>query len=89
MVEKETKPGVFISVVTKENWLKRTDALSGEDLTHFIQKCNPFKLVTDSLEGVLGVNMAGLLKVCRDLEPEFDPISDYYTVRYAPNKEGA
>lgn len=85
MEEKETKPGVFISVITLDQWQVRTAVLTGEDLKYFVEKCNPLTLATDSLEDVIGVDTVGLLEVCKELEPNLNPITDYFVIRYAPN----
>lgn len=83
-MEKEIKPGVFISVVTREQWVKRVDTLTGDDLAHFISKCNPASLASRILFRITGIRAYELLKICQELEPEFDPLTDYFVVRNTP-----
>lgn len=75
--EIEIEPGIFISVITKKQWDHRTSVLKGDDLQFFIAKCNPAKLAP-----VYGRKK--LYKVCEKLESEFNPETDYYVIRYAP-----
>lgn len=77
MQEYEVKPGVFISVVTREKWLQRVDVLKGEDLHDFISKCNLFRMYPESDLILKG----DLLEACRSLEPNFDTEKDYYVIR--------
>lgn len=89
-MEFETRPGLFIGVVPKQKWHDRVSSLTGEDRTHFIEKCNLFRDVKNTaLKKVLGMTIYELLYVCKHINPEFDVNEDYYTVRNTPNKEGA
>ncbi len=81
-MEKETKPGVFISVITLDQWQVRTAFLTGEDLKYFVEKCNPIRMATDSIKDVIGVNREELFTVCKDLEPNFNPLTDYYVIQH-------
>lgn len=83
-MEKEIRPGVFISVVTLDKWQIRTAFLTGEDLKYFVEKCNPTRMATDSIKDVIGVNRKELFTVCKDLEPNFNPLMDFYVIRYQP-----
>ena len=84
-MEKETKPGVFISVITLDRWQIRTAFLSGEELKYFVEKCNPTRMVTDSIKDIIGVDRNELFTVCKDLEPLFNPLTDYFAIRNSPN----
>jgi hypothetical protein len=85
-MEKEIKEGIFISVVTKKQWVNRIDTLEGDDRKHFIEKCNPFNEADQrSLKKTLGFNLVDLYYLCKDIEPDFDVQEDFYTVRYAPD----
>ncbi len=84
-MEKEIRPGVFISVVTLDRWQTRTAFLSGEELKYFVEKCNPTRMATtDSIKNTIGVDRDELFTVCKGLEPLFNPLTDYYVVRYKP-----
>ncbi|RLD50446.1 MAG: hypothetical protein DRI97_17015 [Bacteroidetes bacterium] len=87
-MEKEIRPGVFISVISHEKFADRLITLTGEDLHHFILKCNKFKLSMKALAPV-GIKPYELQMACEELDDEFDPEYDYFTVRNVPNKEGA
>lgn len=88
-MEFEQKPGLFIGVVTKQQWHDRVSVLTGEDLTHFKEKCNLFKDARNaSLKKVMGMTIYELLYTCRHINPKFDVNEDYYTVRIAPKKKG-
>ena len=83
-MEFEYRPGLFIGVVSKQRWHDRISALSGEDRTHFIEKCNLFREARNaSLKKVFGMTIYELLYVCKHLNPKFDVNDDYYTVRIA------
>lgn len=87
MGEIESKPGVFISVITKEKWLERTSILKGPDLTYYVSQCNPAWLAGDAFIDIIGVGKKELYELCRKLEPEFNPETDYYVIRIAePNR---
>ena len=84
-MEKEIKPGLFIGVVSKQQWHDRVSSLTGEDRTHFIEKCNLFREARNaSLKKALGMTIYELLYVCKHLNPDFDVNEDYYTVRNSP-----
>lgn len=88
-MEQEIRPGVFISVITKQQWHDRVSTLAGEDLKHFREKCNLFREAKNaSLKKALGINIVELLYVCKHLNQDFDMFEDFYTVRLAPIKEG-
>jgi len=82
-MEKEIRPGVFISVITDEQFKLRINTLTGEDLRHFILKCNHFKLSRKALEGI-GIKGLEIQQACEELEPSFDPEEDYFVVRNTP-----
>jgi len=85
-MEIEIKPGVFIGVVTRSQWESRVDVLDGEDLKHFIAKCNPWVNARDRcLKKSLGISLSDLWYVVKEIEPSFHAERDYYTVRYKPN----
>lgn len=85
-MEKEIKPGIFISVVTQEQWIERTGNLTGEDLRFFVCQCNPFKLNMGSLRNE-GIKPHELQQFCEDLNEDFDPETDYFTIRYTKSHE--
>ena len=86
-MEFEIKPGVFIGTVTRGQWESRVDILDGEDLKHFIEKCNPFSMARDQdLKKALGVSLSDLWYVLKEIEPGFHAERDYYTVRNSPIK---
>ena len=89
-MEFEYRPGFFIGVVRKQQWHDRVSVLTGDDLTHFKEQCNPFRDVQNgSLKKALGMTIYELLYACRHIDLDFDVNEDYYTVRLTPNKEGA
>lgn len=81
-MEKEIKAGVFISVITREKWLERTEVLTGDDLRFFAKKCNPAKNSFGYPE--IGLSKETILDACKELEPSFKPETDYFVIRYAP-----
>ena len=77
-------------MVKKQQWHDRVSVLTGEDLTHFKEKCNLFRYANNkSLKDSLGMTIYELLYVCKHIDPGFDVNDDFYTVRLAPTKEGA
>ena len=84
-MEKEIRPGVFISVVSEERFRLRINTLTGEDLHHFILKCNHFKLSRKALEGI-GIKAFEIQQACEELDPHFDPETDYFVIRNSPQK---
>jgi hypothetical protein len=82
-METEIRPGVFISVVSQEMFHKRINTLTGEDLHHFILKCNQFKLSMKALTSV-GIKAFEIQQACEDIDPDFNPEEDYYVVRNQP-----
>jgi len=84
-MEKETTTGVFISVVTKDQFLHRASILSGEDLITFIGKCNKATLYKSDMNEVTGLNETEFFLLCKKLNPDFDYETDYYVVRYKPD----
>lgn len=85
-MEHETRPGVFISVITRQTWLRRTELLTGDELRYFLGQCNPAKNYSDVWEDDLGVNRRELFKILRKLDSEFNPKTDYYVIRYQPQQ---
>lgn len=81
-MEKEIRPGVFISVVTEDQFKSRINTLTGDDLRHFVLKCNHFKLSRKALEGI-GIKALEIQQACEELEPSFDP-DDYFVIRNTP-----
>jgi hypothetical protein len=79
-MEIEINPGTFLSVITKEQWLRRIEQLSGDDLAHFLSQCNLARAVPDKVF----IQKDELLKKCKELEPHFDPETDYYVIRQKP-----
>ena len=59
------------------------DFLNGEDIFYVpAEKCNPIRMATDSIKDVIGVNREELFTVCKDLEPNFNPLTDYYVIQH-------
>lgn len=83
-MEKETKPGVFISPITRAKWIRRIEALKGEDLREFVCKCNPASFATDNMEFIIGLKRQPLFDLCKELDPDFNPQTDFFVIRYAP-----
>lgn len=87
-MEKQTKTGVFISAITKEKMQERAMNLHGEDLKYFVEKCNPANLLPSSLiDHVIGISSDELISICKELEPNFNPETDYFVIRYAQPNE--
>ena len=83
-METEISEGIFLSVITKEQWLKRTEALQGDDLRHFVERCNRYPETDIIIKHVLGITSKKFLKLCIELNPEFNKKEDFYVIRYAP-----
>jgi hypothetical protein len=84
--DQETKPGVFITPITKQRYYERIEALKGEDRHFFISECNRFKDYSSVFIEITGRNKADLLELCRNIEPNFNPETDFFAVRYLPNR---
>jgi hypothetical protein len=84
-MESETKSGVFVSAITQDKWLRQTHTLKGEDLLFFVQKCHPALLISSDIIFLLGVDKETLFEILKSLEPDFNPETDYYAIRYAPD----
>lgn len=83
-MEKEIRPGVFISVITRERWIQRTEVLQGEDLRYFVEQCNKYGNVEIVLKHVFNITPDEFIDALRELEPNFNEKEDFYVVRYAP-----
>jgi len=79
--EIEIEPGLWLSVVTREKWLRRVEVLKGDDRQFFIAKCNPASIAPDHMRKHFGM--------CRQIEPHFNPKTDYYVLRYEPKLDTA
>lgn len=76
------KPGVYLSFVTQERWLKRTEELTGDDLRTFVAECNPISIAPPGLIRTdLGMTKDKLVALGYELEPDFNPHTDYYVIR--------
>ena len=82
-MEKEISPGVYLSVITRERWLKRIDSLEGEDLRFFVERCNRIKHTNIVIENIFGLSREQFIEILRELEPEFNEKDDFYAIRYA------
>ena len=81
-MEIEIKDGVFISVVKKDEWIRRTGSLPKEDLKYFVKRCNPARFAQEHLlNAVLGVGKDKLFEECRKIDPDFDIANDFYVIR--------
>ena len=87
IMEKEIRPGVFLSVITQEKWFNRTENLSREELTDFIMKCTPLRLANSEFFIDESISPQELLEACRDLEPDLNAQTDYYCLRKLPQKQ--
>jgi hypothetical protein len=83
-MEHETRPGVFISVITRQTWLRRTELLTGDELRYFLEQCNPAKYYDNVWKDDIGVNRDEMFEILRKLDSDFDPQTDYYVIRYQP-----
>jgi len=86
MMEIETKHGVFVTLITLDKWMRQTKTLKGEDLVFFVNKCNRINQFTSIMKTILGVTPTELNKRFSEIDPNFNSETDYYSVRYAPNK---
>ena len=84
-MEKQVKPGVYISAITKAKWHERVEALSGDDRAFFIEQCNPFRVYSSVFIDVTGMSRTELLELCLELESDFNPETDFIVIRYAPD----
>jgi len=83
-MEKKIKEGVYLSFVTRERWLQRTKELTGEDLRKFVSECNPIAIAPSALLKItLGMDKKQLISLGKEMEPDFNPHTDYYVIRYA------
>jgi hypothetical protein len=83
-MEHKTETGIYISVITRDKMIDRAENLSGEDLKTFVEKCNPASQVRPNsflAQNILGMSGNELLAVCKELEPNFNPKTDYYVLR--------
>ena len=86
MSEKEISPGLFITPITRERWLQRTDVLKGEDLKWFIESCNRFIETDILIKHIIGMTRDEFLGELLNIEPNFNPTTDYYVLRYQPKQ---
>ena len=86
--ETEIIPGVFVSVMRKERWNERVNSLHGDDLKEFVEKCNPASSgINIMTQHFLGMSVKRFYEICLELDPEFNPRTDYYIFRYVPKKK--
>lgn len=83
-MEKQIRPGVYVSVLTRNAYVDRAATLTRPELTTFIMKAKPLRFAQSP--SLIGHNIDAdeLLSTCKELEPDLEPETDYYVLRETP-----
>lgn len=88
MNEFETRPGVFVTPMSKDKWMDRACSLSGEDKIQFVARTNWFNMVdTTMCETIFAMKKHQLTALIIERYPEFNPLTDVIFVRYHEEAE--
>jgi hypothetical protein len=83
-MEKQIRPGIYLSVITRGDYIERATNLNRAELTTFIMKAIPLRFVQSDSLIRHGIERKDLIKTCLELQPDLDPETDYYVLREMP-----
>lgn len=82
--EVQIKKGVYITPITKKRYMERLESLQGEDKAYFMFKCVKFSECSVTLLDSMETTLQDLFTACKAIEPDLDPETDFFAVRYFP-----
>lgn len=85
MKETEIKPGLFITPITREEYERNLQTLTGDAKQQYLEQANPYNKITS--DGC--VNIFGMIKQLLTLKlwtiyRDFNPDTDFLYIRYDP-----
>lgn len=85
MKELELRPGLFITPITREEYERNLQTLTGDAKQQYLEQANPYNKITS--DGC--VNIFGMIKQLLTLKlwtiyRDFNPDTDFLYIRYDP-----
>lgn len=85
MKETEVRPGLFITPITREEYERNLQTLTGDAKQQYIEQANPYhKITPDGCVMIFGMIKQLLTLKLWTIYRDFDPNTDFLYIRYDP-----
>ena len=85
MKETEIRPGLFITPITREEYERNLQTLTGDVKQQYIEQANPYnKITSDGCAMIFGILKQVLTLKLWTIYRDFNPDTDFLYIRYDP-----
>jgi len=85
MKEIEIRPGLFITPITREEYERNLQTLTGDVKQQYIEQANPYnKITSDGCAMIFGILKQVLTLKLWTIYRDFNPDTDFLYIRYDP-----